>query len=56
MFLHLYKVMNRLNSQLHFLNVIKEATSQARQALPASAEDDLLKAIVECYKYVEWKS
>jgi len=40
--------MNRLQSQLHFLHVIKDAKPQARRALLASADDDLMKAIVEC--------
>ena len=45
--LHLYRVMNRLKSQLHFLHVLKDAKPQARRALLASA-DELIKAIVEC--------
>src|SRR5215469_3099291 len=40
--------MNRLNSQLHFLHVLKDAKPQARRALLESASDDLIKAIVEC--------
>ena len=40
--------MNRLKSQLHFLNVLKDAKPQARRALLTSADDDLIKAIVEC--------
>jgi len=46
--LHLYRVMNRLKSQLHFLHVLKDAKPQARRALLASADDELIKAIVEC--------
>jgi len=40
--------MNRLQSQLHFLHVLKDAKPQARLALLASAVDDLIKDIVEC--------
>jgi len=40
--------MNRLKSQLHFLHVLKDAKPQARRALLASANDELIKAIVEC--------
>jgi len=40
--------MNRLKSQLHVLRVLKYAKLQARRALLTSAEDDLIKAIVEC--------
>lgn len=40
--------MNRLKSQLHFLHVLKDAKPQARRALLASADDELVKAIVEC--------
>ena len=47
-FLHLFGVMNRLQSQLHFLHVLKDAKPQARRALLTSASDDLIKAIVEC--------
>jgi hypothetical protein len=47
-FLHLYTVMNRLRSQLHFLHVLKNVKPQARRALLASADDELIKAIVEC--------
>jgi len=47
-FLDLYRVMNRLKSQLHFLHVLKGAKPQARRALLASADDELIKAIVEC--------
>ena len=39
--------MNRLKSHLHFLHVL-DAKTQARRALPTSASDDLIKAIVEC--------
>jgi hypothetical protein len=46
--LRLLKVMNRLRSQLHFLQVLKDAKPQARRALLTSANDDLIKAIVEC--------
>jgi len=35
-------------SQLHFLHVFKDAKPQARRALLASANDELIKAIVEC--------
>ena len=47
-FLNLFKVMNRLKSQLHFLHVLKDAKPQARRALLTSASDDLIKPIVEC--------
>jgi hypothetical protein len=40
--------MNRLKSQLHFLNVLKDAKPQARCALPAPADDELIKVIGEC--------
>jgi hypothetical protein len=40
--------MNRLKSQLHFLHVLKDAKPPARRALLTSADDDLIKAIVEC--------
>jgi hypothetical protein len=40
--------MNRLKSQLYFLNVLKDAKRQARRVLIESASDDLIKAIVEC--------
>ena len=43
-------VMNRLKSQLHFFHVIKDAKPQARRELLASADDELIKAIVECAK------
>jgi hypothetical protein len=41
-------VMNRLKSQLHFFHVIKDAKPQARRELLASADDDMIKVIVEC--------
>ena len=40
--------MIRLKSQLNFLPVRRDAKPQARRALLASADDDLVKAIVEC--------
>jgi len=40
--------MNRLKSQLHFLHVLKDVKPQARRASLTSADDDLIKAIVEC--------
>ena len=40
--------MSRLQSQLHFLHVLKDAKPHARRALLASANDELIKAIVEC--------
>ena len=46
--MHLYRVMNRLKSQLHFLHVLKDAKPQARIALLASADDELIKANIEC--------
>ena len=46
--LHLFEVMTRLKSQLHFLLVLKDAKLQARRLLLASAGDDWIKAIVEC--------
>jgi hypothetical protein len=33
---------------LHFLHVLKDAKPQARRALLKHANDDLIKAIVEC--------
>jgi hypothetical protein len=45
--LHLYEVMKRMMSHLHFLQVLKGAKPESRRALLASA-DDLIKAIVEC--------
>jgi len=47
-FLHLYCLMNRLKSQLHFLHVFKGAKPQARRALLVPADDELIKAVVEC--------
>ena len=46
--LHLYKLMIRLKSQLHFLHVLRDAKPQARRALLDSANDDLINIIVEC--------
>jgi hypothetical protein len=46
--MRLLMVMNRLKSQLHFLHLLKDAKPQARRALLTSANDDLIKAIVEC--------
>jgi len=40
--------MNRLKSQLHYLHVLRDAKPKARRALLASADDNLIKAIVEC--------
>ena len=40
--------MNRLKSQIHFLHVLNDAKPQARRSLLASANDELIKAIVEC--------
>jgi hypothetical protein len=40
--------MKRLKSHLHFLHVLKDAKTQARSALLASASDDLVKAIFDC--------
>jgi hypothetical protein len=50
-FLQLLKVMYRLKLQLHCLHVLNDAKPQARRALPTSADDDLIKAIVECAIY-----
>jgi len=47
-FLHLYSIMNRLKSQLHFLHVLKDPKHHARRTLLAFANDELIKAIVEC--------
>jgi len=47
-FLHMYRVMNRLKSKLHFLHVLKDAKHRARRTLLASANDELIKAIVKC--------
>ena len=40
--------MIRLKSQLYFLHVLRDAKPQARHALLASANDDFIKAMVEC--------
>jgi len=40
--------MNRLKSQLHFLHVLKDAKPQAGQPLLASADEELIKAIIDC--------
>jgi len=40
--------MIRFKSQLHFLHVLRDAKPQARRTLLASADDDLIKVIVEC--------
>ena len=40
--------MNRLKSQLHFLQVLKDAKPQARLALLESVVDGLINSIVEC--------
>ena len=47
-FLHLYKIMNSLKSQLQFLHFLKDSKPQVRRALLASADDELIKAIVGC--------
>ena len=47
-FLHLYTVMNRLKSQLNFLNVLKDFKQQTMRALLASANDEPITSIVEC--------
>ena len=46
--MHLFEVINRLKSLLHYLQVLKDAKTQARRALLASPGDDLIKVIVEC--------
>ena len=46
--IHLYREMNRFKSQRHFLHVLNDAKPQARRALLASADDELIKDIVEC--------
>ena len=46
--LHLFKVINRLKSQLQFPHLLKDAKPQARRALLTFASDDLIKAIVNC--------
>jgi len=40
--------MNRLKLQLNFLHALKVAKTQARCTVPASEDDELIKAIVEC--------
>ena len=40
--------MSRLQSQQHFLYVLKDAKPEARRGLLASADDELINAIVEC--------
>ena len=42
--------MNRLKSHLNFLHIVKDAKSQARRSLLASASDDMLVDIVEYAK------
>ena len=44
----MYTVMSRLQSQLNFLHVLKDPKPQARRVLLASADDELIEAIVEC--------
>jgi len=39
--------MNRLKSKLHFFHVLKDAKPQARLALKESADNDLIKYIVQ---------
>ena len=39
--------MSRLQSQLHYFHVLKDTKPQARRALLASPDDELVKAIVE---------
>ena len=46
--LHLYRVINRLKSQIHFLHVLKDVQPKACRALLAFADDELINAIVEC--------
>jgi len=46
-FLHLYRVINRFKSQLLFLHVLKDAKTEARRALLASSDDELVNAIFE---------
>ena len=46
--MQLYKVSNRLQSQLHVLHVLKDAKPQVSRTLLESADDELIKAIVEC--------
>jgi hypothetical protein len=40
--------MNRFKSQQHFLHLVNDAEPQARRALLASTDDELIKAIVGC--------
>jgi len=40
--------MNRVKSQLQFIQVLKDVKPQARRALIVSANSELIKAIVEC--------
>ena len=42
------KVTNLLNSQLQILHFLKDAKPLARRALLASADDELITAIVGC--------
>jgi len=46
--MHLNSLIIRLKSELHFLHVFKDTKPQARRALLACADDELIKAIVEC--------
>jgi len=43
-----YRVMKLFKSQLHFLNILKDATPQARRKLLTSADEDLINVLVEC--------
>jgi len=47
-FLHVYGVVNHLQPQLHLPRFLKDAERKARRALLPSANDELIKAIVEC--------
>ena len=40
--------MIRMKSNLHFLHILKDAKPSPRRALLASANDDMINAIVEC--------
>ena len=47
--MHLFDVINRLQSQLHFHYLVKDDNPQARRALLTSAEgDDFIKDIIGC--------
>lgn len=41
-------MMKRLKSNKHFLHILKNANPKVRKAILQSADDDLIKALLEC--------